>query len=688
MIVNVGVSSLFMAFTVCLYAIGAVIYGVRSTSPKWISSARQAVIAVFTLLSFSVLCMVLLILYDHFEVEYVSSVSSITLPLYLKLSALWAGQAASLLFWSWLMSAFAAILCARNWQRDVIFLPWFILVTAVTIEFFLVLVLFFENPFSKLWLLPNDQVISAVIKPQSAILFVPKDGMGMNPLLRHIGMILHPPMLYLGFVGFVIPYAYAIAALVTKRLNDDRWIRLSRPWMLSAWLFLSLGLILGSRWAYDVLGWGGYWGWDPVEIAALIPWLSGTAFLHSVMTQEKRGMLKRWNMILIILSYAMVIFGTFLTRSGILSSVHAFAQSAIGPLFFIFIGCNFILSLALLLNRWNDLKDERQMTSIFSREALFLINNLLLIGILIVCIWGILFPLLAESVTGQKVTVGPPFYERATGPLFAALLLLMGIAPLSAWGYSTARTFKSSIWKPALLSVLTVVVIVSLGVRDWRAVLGFGLIGLVLWTILFETITGVKARQRHKKEPYLRALLNLFDRNHRRYGGYIIHIGVVLMALGVLGIELFQSETQATIPQGGKIHINRFTIVYDSLTTFDTLDGRNIARAVIQVYRDNDWIAELHPRRDYYYDIEQPVTLPGIHSTWEEDIYVILIDWLPISSEGATFKIYHNPLVAWLWSGSFVFILGTIIALLPEPASRHRKVPAPVQRSRGIFNDG
>ena len=289
-----------------------------------------------------------------------------------------------------------------------------------------------------------------MFQPAGTTLASMRDGHGLNPLLRHPGMIIHPPMLYLGFVSFVIPFAFAIAALVTGR-TDDRWIRLTRRWTLVAWLFLSLGLLLGGRWAYDVLGWGGYWGWDPVEIAAFMPWLTGTAFLHSVMIQEKRGMLKHWNMVLIILTYCLVIFGTFLTRSGVLSSVHAFAQSAIGPLFFGFIGLTFIISLTLLLQRWDSLKSEAQMTSMLSREALFLLNNLLFMSILVVCFWGVIFPLISELFTGQKVTVGPPFYERATGPLFAGLLLLMGIAPLSAWRHSTAKTLGRAMWKPFIV---------------------------------------------------------------------------------------------------------------------------------------------------------------------------------------------------------------------------------------------
>ncbi len=307
-------------------------------------------------------------------------------------------------------------------------------------------------------------------------------------------------------MSFVIPFAFAIAALVTGR-TDDRWIRLTRRWTLVAWLFLSLGLLLGGRWAYDVLGWGGYWGWDPVEIAAFMPWLTGTAFLHSVMIQEKRGMLKHWNMLLVILTYSLVIFGTFLTRSGVLSSVHAFAQSAIGPLFFVFIGLTFITSLSLLLYRWNSLKSEAQMTSLFSREALFLLNNLLFMGILVVCFWGVIFPLISELTTGQKQTVGPPFYEMATGPLFAGLLLLMGIAPLAAWRHSTAKTLGRAIWKPFIASLVIVALVLVAGIRQPAAILGFWLCAYVACVTLYEFWRGAFARHRKSGESFTAGVL-------------------------------------------------------------------------------------------------------------------------------------------------------------------------------------
>ncbi|MHB1482391.1 MAG: heme lyase CcmF/NrfE family subunit, partial [Bellilinea sp.] len=446
------------------------------------------------------------------------------------------------------------------------------------------------------------------------------------------------------------------------------------------WLFLSLGLVLGSRWAYDVLGWGGYWAWDPVEIAAFMPWLSGTAFLHSVMIQEKRGLFKRWNIILIILTYSLVIFGTFLTRSGVLSSVHAFSQSAIGPLFFGYIGITFAVSLALLLQRWNSLRSEGEMHSILSREALFLLNNLLFMGILVVCFWGVLFPLISELFTGQKVTVGPPFYERSTGPLFAGLLLLMGIAPLSAWGHSTVKTLGKALWKPLIASIVVLIAVVALGVSHWAALLGFWLCAFVASITLYEYYRGVAARHRRTGENLLAALWNLAGRNRRRYGGYIIHLGVVLMALGIIGIELFQTETQGTIPPGGTIALGDYAMTFDTLDIFDTTDGRNVARAVVSVERDGKFLGELYPRRDYYYDSQQPMTIPGVRSTMEDDFYVLLVDWEPISSTGVTFKIYHNPLVNWLWVGGIIFILGTLVAAWPDKDPERVHVSAAARR--------
>ena len=638
----------------------------------------------FPLITISALSLMYLLANGAYELEFVASVTSNSMPLYLRLTALWGGQAGSLVFWSWLLSAFATAVTLRKWDRDREFLPWVIVVALVTLAFFLILIIFFENPFNRFWRLPNGQILASMFQPSGSGLFKPADGQGLNPLLRHPGMIIHPPMLYLGFVSFVVPYAFAIAALVTGR-TDDRWIRLTRRWALIAWLFLSLGLLLGGRWAYDVLGWGGYWGWDPVEIAAFMPWLTGTAFLHSVMIQEKRGLLKHWNMVLIILTYCLVIFGTFLTRSGVLSSVHAFAQSAIGPMFFGFIGLTFIVSLSLLLYRWDELKSETQMTSLLSREALFLLNNLLFMGILIVCFWGVIFPLVSELVTGQKVTVGPPFYERATAPLFAGLLLLMGVAPLAAWRHSTAKTLGRAMWKPFIFSLVVMLIPLLSGIRKPAALLGFWLAAFVASVTLYEFWRGAMARHRNVGESLPVALWHLAGRNRRRYGGYIIHLGVVLMAIGIIGIEVFQTETQGTVPQGGSLQLGEYTMTYDSLAVFDTNDGRNVARAVVSVAKDGKFVGQLHPRRDYYFESQQPMTIPGVRSTWEDDLYVLLVDWLPVTSQGATFKIYENPLVNWLWLGGLVFILGTLVAAWPDqdpelaPARARRRVYASIE---------
>lgn len=664
MVANFGFGALVITFLVSLYGIGAAIYGARRAQPAWVESARLAMLLTFPLITLSALTLIYLLLTGHYEISFVYGVTSSAMPFYLKITALWGGQAGSLVFWSWLMSAFATAVTLRKWDRDHEFLPWVIVVALVTVAFFLALVIFFENPFNRFWSTASGQV-EAFFQPANSVAIFPSDGRGLNPLLRHPGMIIHPPMLYLGFVSFVIPFSFAIAALVTGR-TDDRWIRLTRRWTLVAWLFLSLGLVLGGRWAYDVLGWGGYWGWDPVEIAAFMPWLTGTAFLHSVMIQEKRGLFKRWNMVLIILTYSLVIFGTFLTRSGVLSSVHAFAQSAIGPMFFGFIGLTFIASLALLLYRWNDLQAEGQMHSMLSRESLFLFNNLFFMGILAVCFAGVIFPLVSELFTGQKVTVNAPYYERATGPLFIGLLFLMGIAPLSAWGHSTIKTIGKAVWKPALASFVVLAALIITGMRSIGALIGFWLVAFTAFITLYEYGRAVVARARRTGESLPASFWHLAGRNRRRYGGYTIHLGIVLMAIGIIGIEVFQVETQGTIKAGQSINLSGYQVTYRQMDEFDLPDGRNVARAVVDISRDGKSLGQLFPRRDYYYASQQPMTIPGVRSSMEDDLYVILVDWKPISADGATFKVYHNPLVNWLWLGSIWLIFGTLVAAWPD----------------------
>jgi len=678
MIANFGFGVLFITFLVTVYSVFAAIYGDRKKIPAMVESARRAMLLTWPLLTLTAGVLIYLLTHNHYEVQFVYEVTSRSMPSYLKVTAWWGGQAGSLLFWSWLMSAFASLVTLRKWDRDREFLPWVIVVACVTMAFFIGMNVFFENPFAQLYQTMGG-IAAHTFKPASGILFTPEDGRGLNPLLRHPGMIIHPPMLYLGFVSFVIPYAFAVAALITGR-TDDRWIRLTRRWALWAWLFLSFGLVLGSRWAYDVLGWGGFWGWDPVEIAALMPWLTGTAFLHSVMIQEKRGMLKHWNMLLVILTYDLVIFGTFLTRSGVLSSVHAFAQSSIGPLFFAFIGFTLITSVALLIYRWSSLRSETVMTSMLSREALFLLNNLLFMSILVVCFWGVIFPLISELFTGQKVTVGPPFYERATAPLFAALMLLMGVAPLSAWGHSTVKTLGRAIWKPTVIALVITVVLFITYTQKIFVLIGFFLIALVILVTIYEYLRGAYARQRSQGENIFTALWTLTGRNRRRYGGYIIHLSMMLMAVGIIGIESFQVETQGRIAAGESLKLSNYTVTYKELASWDDgPKGVNYTRAVVDVYRNGIYLGQLHPRRDYYYDSQQAMTIPGERATLRDDLYVLLIDWEPASASGATFKVFVNPLVNWLWLGSFLFLAGIIIAAWPE--KEMERVAVPVRRS-------
>ena len=666
MLAEFGFGVLVLAFTTALFSVGASIYGYFTKSDRWVESARRAMQLTFPLISLSALTLIYQLATGHFELEYVFSVTSREMPLYLKITALWGGQAGSLIFWSWLMAAFATAVTLQKWERDREFLPWVVVVTAVTLAFFLSLSLFFENPFSRWWQTFSGELVLRMFAPAGAILFTPPDGQGLNELLRHPGMVFHPPMLYSGFVAFVIPYAFAMAALITGRM-DDRWIRLTRRWTLVAWLFLSVGLVLGMWWAYDVLSWGGYWGWDSSEVAALLPWLVATPFLHTIIIQEKRQMFKQLNIILIILTYMMVIMGTFLIRSGLLSSVHAFAQSTIGYQFLVFIFIMLAASIGLLAYRWKDLQSATPVTStsLLSREAFFLLAALLFGGVFIVCFWGIFFPFISEVVTSQKITVGAKWYKQAVGPLFGSILLLMGIAPLSSWTYGTLKSIGRSTWKPAIPTVLASIILFSAGMRNIFALIGLTVVAFVVFVTFYEFGRGSLVRSRSQHENIFLALWHLVGRNRRRYGGYIIHIAIVMMAVAVIGIEMFQTTTQQSLATGESLQLGGYTIRYDSLAQFPYIDGRTISRAVVSVFRNGKKLGELYPRYDYYPD-GQPMTIPAIRSTLADDLYIVLVNWENNSELQTPFRVYHNPLVSWLWIGSIVLILGTLVAAWPE----------------------
>ncbi len=714
-----GVYLLLFALLAALYAGIVSLIGARQSRDDLVESARNALFITWPLLTAASLLLIVLLVTGQYNVEFVWSVTDNAMPTYLKVTALWGGQAGSLVFWAWLMSTFTATAMLRNWQRERALMPYVISASAGTLAFFLLLVTFWENPFARFWQQPDGQVLATLFQPSTlfaqisawrldlaekvpgmlgiilkgAIPFspamgsfpvYPQNGQGLNPLLRHPGMIIHPPMLYLGFVSFVVPYSFAMAALAKGEVSDS-WIRATRRWTLVAWLFLGLGLILGGWWAYDVLGWGGYWAWDPVENAAFIPWLTGTAFLHSVMIQEKRGMLKRWNMVLIILTYLMVILGTFATRSGFVSSVHSFAQSAIGPLFFLFLAAAIVISVWLLHKRWDILASEHQLDSLLSRETVFLINNFVFMSIAVTVTIGTYWPvfteLLAEIVPGvEKSSLGPEFYIRTTGPMFLALLLLMGIAPLVAWvRASISRVGKAMLW-PFVGTLVIVALMVILGIRRVGPLIGFGLAILTALITLFEYYRGAEARARRHTMSFPRALWTLFGRNRRRYGGYMIHLGVVVMAIGIIASSAFQLETQRAVSAGQTITLGDYILEYQTLERFVATDGRSVMRAQTIVYHNGNEVARLTPRIDNY-PSGQPMSIPGKYSTWlGDDFYVLLVTWEQLDLSSATFKIYYNPLVNWIWGGSFIFIVGTLIAAWPDFSEERVPMAAAARR--------
>ncbi|GAB4262660.1 MAG: heme lyase CcmF/NrfE family subunit [Candidatus Promineifilaceae bacterium] len=666
MLADIGFIALDIAFVLAVYATVVSALGGANRQPEWVKSARNAAIITFPMLTIPVTILVYALYTMDFSLAYVVDVSSRAMSNFLRLTALWGGQEGSILFWGWLMSGFVMTVLIRKWDRNRELMPFFITAAMLTTAFFIGLSVFIANPFARLWHVPGEaDLVQAVFQPAGAMPYIPLDGRGLNPLLRHFGMIGHPPTTYLGFTGFVIPFSFAISALITGKSREDEWIRTSRRWTLVAWIFLSIGLVLGGRWAYDVLGWGGFWGWDPVENAMLMPWLTGTAFLHSVMITEKRGMLKVWSVALIILTYSLSLFGTFITRTGVIGSVHAFGTSALGPTFFVFIGVTFIGSLALMLKRLDTLKTEHELQSFVSRESVFLLQNLLFLAITFVVFWGTGFPILSELFVGEKITVGPPYFKKVTGPLFFALLLIMGIAPFFAWRKQTVQRLGRAMLYPFVLSLV------------WAGVWGYAhqmhpaaypalwLVAFVVLCILFEFWKGVRARMAKGENP-LAALGHLISRNHRRYGGYIIHLGVVMIGLGFIGDGFFKQETQVALVRGESLTIGEYSLRFDNLESYSGTDGREVLEATTSLYKNGEFVTTLKPRRDYFVVQQQPSTIADVYSTAAEDVYVLLVGWEDIGFGSSTFKVFINPLISWTWAGGFVLILGTIIAAWPQ----------------------
>src|SRR5712692_264024 len=543
---DLGLIALVLACGFAIYIIVVAVLGARRNVPVLVTSAKRGVLAVAGLLLLASAVLIVSFLTHDFGVRYVAEQSNLTMPWYFTAAAFYGGQEGSLLYWALMLSLFSAVFVFTSKRAPAALVPY-VIATLMAIEVFFVLMLAtVSNPFAR----------SPVAPP---------DGNGLNPLLMDPGMLIHPPMLLMGYMSFSLPFAFAIAAMITGKLDSD-WLRSIRRWTLVSWAIQTTGLILGAWWAYHVLGWGGYWGWDPVENAALLPWLTATAFLHSTMVQERRGMLKVWNLGLVIASFALSIFGTFEVRSGIISSVHSFAYSAIGGYFLAFLGIVIVFSFGLFLFRLPKLRPEQEFDSVLSREASFLLNNFLLVGVAFATLWGTLFPLVSAAVRHQTMTVGPPFYDAVNGPILLTLLLAMGVGPLLAWRRTSPRALRRNLVVPALAAALCAAVLPLAGVRDIGANMGFAACAFTASAILYEFWRGMRVRHRHG-EPYLLAFSALIGRYRQRYGGYLVHLGLVLLAVGVIGSHFFQVQRDAVLKPGQAMDIAGYRLVY-----FDNID--------------------------------------------------------------------------------------------------------------------
>ncbi len=647
---TLGTISLTVAFVVAVYSVIAGYIGGRKRLPELANSARNGVIVFGGLSTVAMVAISYALITRDFSLALVANHTSRDLPIFpYTFTALWGGQSGSLLFWSWILALYGLVVVLKKWESNHDLMPYVVSVLMFIQVFFSFLLAFITSPFAKM------QVI-------------PVDGAGLNPLLQHPLMSIHPPLLYLGYVGFAIPFCFAMAALLSGRLNDS-WIRATRRWTLIPWMFLFLGLLIGGRWAYDVLGWGGYWGWDPVENSALMPWLVGTAFLHSVMVQERKGMLKVWNMGLIIIAFALTLFGTFLTRSGVIQSVHAFAQSEIGPLFLGFTALMTLAATALLFFRLDKLQSENGFDSLLSREVFFLINNVLFLGAAIAVLIGVVWPILSEVITGQQLTVGAPYYNLVVGTIFGLIVLIMGIIPLIGWGGATLAKLGRKMLVPLALTTILTAIGFGLGARDPLSLFAVALLAFSVTTTSSDIFLAARARQKNTNENFFTALLNLVNRNHRRYGGYLVHLSVFLLALGIIGSRFYGTDEVRAMAQGESWTTNGYTLVYEGLQP-GVIDGEAIVTtATVGVYDGSNRLTTLFPAIAFFDRQQQQATNPAIwHDTplLRRDLYVIVQGWTD-NFQTVSFRAFVNPLVTLVWIGGFLFLLSTLVTMFPDP---------------------
>ncbi|MFQ5739447.1 MAG: heme lyase CcmF/NrfE family subunit [Acidobacteriota bacterium] len=640
--IELGRYCLLFSVLLCGYGVFAGAWGGARKNLALIRSAENAAIGNFVIALSAAVCLWYLLLTDQFQLEYVASYSSANQPPIYKLTALWGGQSGSLLFWELILALFTAVAVLQNRRRHRALMPYATAVLLGIAFFFSLLLNFATSPFDLLTR-------------------VPPDGQGLNPLLQNAYMAIHPPMLYLGFVSLSLPFAFAMGALISGRL-DTSWIRTTRRWALVSWCFLTFGITLGGMWAYEELGWGGYWAWDPVENASFMPWLVATAFLHSIMITEKKGMLKVWNFVLVLLAFELSIFGTFITRSGVISSVHSFALSNLGPFFVVFLVFTSLLGIAWIVYRADQLRSELRMRSFLSREATFLLNNWLFVSICFAVFWGTVFPILSEAVTGEKITVSAPFFNQVTLPLWLSLLILTGICPLIAWRKASAKNFRRNFLYPIGGGMLTGVVLLALGIHEWVPLLFFSSAGFVTMTIYFEFYKGARARQSIGSSGFLVALRDLTLMNKRRYGGFIIHAGAVLAFVGIVASSFFSLEKSFTVKQGESFTLGGYTLVSRGLTERRDPE-KNVVSAPLDVYSDGNLLARIVPEKHFHHKSEQPQTEVSIRSTLKEDLYVVLSGW---DENGITFHLFINPLVMMIWIGVLIMVLGGVFVLFGD----------------------
>jgi cytochrome c-type biogenesis protein CcmF len=639
---EIGYAATVAGLVLALYGSIAAAVGAGTGRPALVLSSQRAAIGVWVLVTCCMLLLVYAFLTFDFSVRYVAVNTNRGTPFYYRITALWGALEGSIILWTWMLSLYTLIVVVQYRRRQPEFYPWVLAVMLGIAAFFLLVMTIPAPPFERL-------------TP------VPPDGRGLNPLLEDTGMITHPVALYLGFTGFTVPFAFALAALITGRVGDE-WITITRRWTIIAWYFLSLGLLIGGWWSYHVLGWGGYWAWDPVENAAFMPWLTGTAFLHSVMIQERRRMLKLWNLTLIILTFSLTVFGTFLTRSGIIGSVHAFTQGSIGQFFLGFLAFVLLGSFSLLAWRLDRLKAQGELDSVLSRESVFLLNNLFLVAAAFTVFFGTIFPLISEAVRGTKLSVGAPFFNLVNIPIFLGLLLLMGVGPLIAWRRASADNLRRNFVKPVIAGVLAALILRVVGVGNALVLLCMGLVVFVSGTMVLDFYRAVRARRR-TAVSWVNAAGGLLLQQNRRYGGFVVHLGVLVVALGVAGSQAWSVHTETTLDKGQSVTVAGYTVRFDGLDASEESNHSKVTGAF--TVTNGRPLGVLYPAKKFYPQEQTPIAGVDYRLGFVEDLYLVLGDYAQDGSH-ATIKIQVNRMVSWLWIGGLVLTLGAALAILPD----------------------